>query len=268
MPEQEAQSTGRGWNPVQYDRFRDERRQPFYDLTGLVQREPGMRVVDLGCGTGELTAWLHGEIGAAETLGVDHSDAMLADSAAFVGPGVRFEKADILDFVRAHRGEFDLVFSNAALQWVTGHETIIPKVLELAKPGGQVALQMPSNLNHTSHRLAAEIAGEEPFRTALDGWLRHDPVQTAEWYADLLHRAGLIEMRVRLEVYPHLLTSTRGIVEWVKGSLLTAYTSRLPEDLVAPFLQRYEQVLVERLGYREPFFYAFPRILLWGRLLG
>lgn len=265
---EQAQSTGRGWNPKQYDRFRDERRQPFYDLAGLVRPEPNMRVVDLGCGTGELTAWLHGELKARETLGVDHADAMLAESGAFAGNGVSFEKADIIQFVDRHRGQFDLVFSNAALQWVTGHETIIPRVLELARPGGQVAIQMPANLNHVSHRLAAEIASEEPFRTALDGWIREDPVRTAEWYAELLHRAGLVEQRVRLEIYGHQLASTRGIVEWVKGSILTAYTSRLPEEMVAPFLERYEAVLVERLGDRAPYFYAFPRVLLWGRLLG
>ena len=47
------------WNPEQYGRFRDERARPFFDLLDLVQPQRGMRVIDIGCGTGELTRELH-----------------------------------------------------------------------------------------------------------------------------------------------------------------------------------------------------------------
>src|SRR5690606_23062202 len=90
-PMTEAVSRG-GWNPNQYDRFKAEREQPFFDLAALVQREPGMRVADLGCGDGRLTAWLHGELGASETLGIDSSAEMLAKSEAHRTEGVRFER--------------------------------------------------------------------------------------------------------------------------------------------------------------------------------
>src|SRR5262249_57814005 len=86
------------WNPAQYERFAAERRRPFDDLLALVRPRPGMRVVDLGCGTGELTRALHDHLGARDTLGVDRSPAMLAKSAAFVVPGLRFEQGDIADF--------------------------------------------------------------------------------------------------------------------------------------------------------------------------
>ena len=66
------------WDPAQYERFRAERARPFVDLLALVRPRPGMRVVDLGCGTGELTARLHRELAAGETLGIDRSEAMLA----------------------------------------------------------------------------------------------------------------------------------------------------------------------------------------------
>ena len=77
------------WNPEQYGRFRDERARPFFDLLDLVQPRPGMRVVDLGCGTGELTRELHRRLAARETIGIDNSPAMLAKSAAFAGDGLR-----------------------------------------------------------------------------------------------------------------------------------------------------------------------------------
>lgn len=256
-----------GWNPNQYDRFKAEREQPFYDLAVLVRREPGMRVVDLGCGDGRLTAWLHRELAAVETLGIDSSEEMLAKSEAQAGGGVSFRRMDILDASEEYAGQFDLVYSNAALQWILGHETLIPRVARMVKPGGQFAIQMPANGNAPSHRLAAVIAAQEPFRTALDGWIRIDPVQGPEFYSALLRETvGCAEQLVRLQVYDHELAETRSAVEWVKGSLLTAYLARLPEDLHAEFLERYTEALVAEVGERSPYYYPFPRVFLWGRM--
>jgi trans-aconitate 2-methyltransferase len=256
-----------GWNPNQYDRFKAEREQPFHDLAALVRREPGMRVVDLGCGDGRLTAWLHRELSAAETLGIDSSEEMLAKSEAYAGGGVSFQRMDILDATEAYAGQFDLVFSNAALQWITGHESLFPKVARLVKPGGQLVVQMPANGKAPSHRLAAVVAQEEPFRTALDGWVRIDPVQDPEFYSTLLReRVGCAEQLVRLQVYDHELAETRSAVEWVKGSLLTAYLARLPHPLHEAFLARYTEALVADVGERAPYYYPFPRVFLWGRM--
>src|SRR6266436_7141427 len=97
------------WNPEQYERFRDERRQPFVDLLALVRPCPSMRVVDLGCGTGELTRQLHDRLQARQTLGLDRSAAMLERSTAFAGKGVRFEEGDLTTF--AATAPYDLVFS-------------------------------------------------------------------------------------------------------------------------------------------------------------
>ena len=95
------------WDPAQYDRFRDERQQPFFDLLALVEPRPGMRVVDLGCGTGELTRTLHQRLAAADTLGIDASETMLARSTEFAGAhleGVDLTRIDAsgIDFEAAH----------------------------------------------------------------------------------------------------------------------------------------------------------------------
>src|SRR3954447_15192708 len=111
-----SRSPSPDWNPTQYERFRNERSQPFFDLLDLVQPRPDMRVVDLGCGTGELTRDLHRRIAARETIGIDNSPAMLTRSAAFAGAGLSFRSGDIGEFTANH--EFDLIFSNAALHWV------------------------------------------------------------------------------------------------------------------------------------------------------
>src|SRR5262249_34136585 len=152
----------------------DERSRPFFDLLALVEPAPAMRVVDLGCGTGELTREMHRRLGAAETLGIDSSPAMLAKAAAFAGDGLRFERADIAGF-DAPAG-FDLVFSNAALQWLPDHEALFARLARLVRPGGRLAAQMPANFDHASHQAADEVAREAPFRDALGGRRRRPSV--------------------------------------------------------------------------------------------
>ena len=259
------------WNPEQYDHFRDERSRPFFDLADLVQRQPEMRVLDLGCGSGRLTAWLHRRLGARETLGIDSSAAMLSQSAEQrdEAAGLRFVEADIADYQPDAR--FDLVFSNAALQWLPDHESLFPRVAEWVAPGGQLAVQMPANFDHPSHATAARLAAEEPFATALEGWLRTDPVLAPEAYALLLARSGLDgegeppSPQVRLQVYLHELERSGDVLEWVRGSLLTAYQQRMPEDLFERFLTDYESILRSTLGDRRPYLYPFKRLLFWGR---
>jgi trans-aconitate 2-methyltransferase len=242
------------WNPDQYERFRAERAQPFHDLASLVETRPAMRVVDLGCGTGELTRQLHEQLGASETLGIDSSESMLAKAPS--AEGLRFERTNIESF--ASDRSFDLVFSNAALHWVPDHETLFARLTSLLANGGQLAVQMPANDDHASHRIAGEVAersfGIEP--------RVHDVLPVAR-YAELLHELGFERQHVRLQIYGHLLDETRGVVEWVKGTLLTDYQRRLG-DRYAEFVEEYTARLLEVLGDRRPYFYTYKRVLLWG----
>lgn len=249
------------WNPEQYARFRDERAQPFYDLLALVQPRPQLRAVDLGCGPGELTRVLHDQLGCRETLGVDSSAAMLSKAAVYAGTGLSFQAGDIQDF--APTEPYDLVFSNAALQWVDDHPRLFARLFAAVAPGGQLALQMPANHDFPSHVVAAEVASREPFQSALGGYVRQSPLLGAEQYAELLHQLGFARQSVRLQVYGHLLGSRADVIEWVKGTLLTDYEKRLSAQLFAQFLEAYREALLPRLSAEQPYFYPFKRLLLW-----
>jgi trans-aconitate 2-methyltransferase len=254
------------WNPTQYERFRAEREQPFQDLVALITRRPPGRVVDLGCGTGLLTAALHRELGAAETLGVDSSLAMLERARTLEVSGLRFVRGDINEW--EPDAPVDVVFSNAALQWLPDHPRLFKRLAGMLVPGGELAVQVPANFDHVSHTLASDVAGEEPFASAMGGYVRTFAVLAPEAYAALLYSLGLEAQSVRMQVYGHVLESTESVVEWVRGTLLTDYESRLTDALYEQFVARYRQRLHAALGDQRPYFYPFKRILLWGRLPG
>jgi trans-aconitate 2-methyltransferase len=241
------------WNPAQYERFKAERRQPFDDLLGLVHRRAHMHVLDLGCGTGELTRELHVNLDAAETLGIDSSPSMLEKAVAPAGDGLRFVQAEIESF--APERAVDLVFSNAVLHWIDDHESLFGRLATFLAPGGQLAVQMPANEPHPSHATAVETARElgiEP---------RRSPMLPPERYSEILHRLGFTKQHVRLQIYGHLLDSSAGVVEWVKGTLLTDYERR-SGDRWPQFLVRYRERLLENIGDVQPYFFTYRRILI------
>jgi trans-aconitate 2-methyltransferase len=243
------------WNPNQYERFKAERKQPFVDLLSLVEHRPRMRVVDLGCGTGELTREIHQTLNAEETVGIDNSETMLLKSGGFGGETLHFERGDIEAFVSDR--PYVLIFSNAALHWVDDHASLFKRLTSFLGPHGQLAVQMPANETHASHQTAGDVArelGMEP---------RRSPMQPPERYAELLHHLGFTRQHVRLQIYGHLLESSADVVEWVKGTLLTDYERRAG-DRWPEFLKRYRELLLERIGDQHPYFFTYRRILIWG----
>lgn len=258
------------WNPEQYHLFAKERRQPFEDLKSVVKPVPGGRVVDLGCGSGELTADLHKALEAKHTLGIDSSKTMLGRAKSHEGKGVTFREGDIADFAWAGESPFDVVFSNSALQWVSepDHHKLVARLTEALAPGGQLAFQVPANYDHPSHILANQVAMNEPYHSALvkGGWTRQKrPVLTPEAYAELLDELGYAEQHVHMQIYGHRLDSSSDVVEWTRGTNLTQFEAVLSEKLYEGFVKEYREELLRRLGDKSPYFYAFKRILVWGR---
>jgi trans-aconitate 2-methyltransferase len=244
------------WDPDLYLRFQRERAAPFADLLALVRRRPGMRAVDLGCGTGELTRQLADALPESDVTGIDRSPEMLARAAAHARPGLRFERGALEDLA----GSWDLVFSHAAIQWVDNHAALVPRLFGMVAPGGQLAVQMPSNHGHAAHRALFALAEEEPFRTALGRWNRVVPVLTIDRYAELLHAAGATELVAFEKVYPHLLPEADAVLDWTRGTALIPFMERLPAALHAQFLDRYRDRL-RALWPEGPVFYGFRRIL-------
>ena len=249
------------WDPKQSHIFQAERSAPFFDLLALVEVRPNLKVVDLGCGTGELTRHLAEALPNSEVTGLDSSAQMLdaARAQAFSSPNLHFEHGDQAQL----SGEWDLIFSNAALQWSENHPELIPRLYERLLPGGQIAVQVPSNHNHISHQIYRETAGGEPFKSILNDFQRYSPVLSIDEYARLLFLCDGEEIVVFEKVYAHILEDSDAVVEWISGTALVPYFERLgehKEDFLNAIRAKMRVALPDR-----PVFYPFRRTLFSAR---
>jgi trans-aconitate 2-methyltransferase len=252
------------WNPEQYDKFRRERERPFFDLLALVAPVKDPRVVDLGCGTGALTAIAHERLHARETIGIDRSARMLEQAMRHEPTaGLRFEVGTIEAF--DGHADYDVILSNAAFHWIDDHASLVLRLFRALTSGGQLAFQVPAMHDATAHLVAEELTTAEPFRSAFGGWHRLQPVLTPEAYSRILYSVGFTDQHVRLVIYPHVLEGPEAVVDWMKGTLLTEYERRLPPELFVRFVDQYRARLLEKLDRARPFLFPYKRILCWGR---
>lgn len=171
------------WNPDVYMKFSDLRTRPALELASRAGPVPEGLIYDLGCGPGNSTEILSSLNPGARLIGVDSSTEMLA-RAADEGPArARWALADLETWQADEPAH--LIFSNAAYQWLDGHERLFPALLGSLKPGGRLALQMPQNFAAPSHVLMRETASNGPWAEKLKPLLRHDPVGSPEFYYDL-----------------------------------------------------------------------------------
>lgn len=243
------------WNPDLYHKFQSQRSAPFYDLLALVDIRENLKAIDLGCGTGNLTRELAGALPNSYVTGLDSSPQMLEQAASLSTPNLVFEQGDQSTLT----GDWDLIFSNAALQWSENHTELIPLLFDKLTPGGQIAVQIPSNHNHISHQIYRQTAEEDMFKFVLQGFQRYAPVLTIDNYARILFDCGAEEINVFEKIYPHVLENADAVVEWISGTALVPYFERIGE---------HKQAFVESIREKMraampdiPVFYPFRRIL-------
>jgi len=216
------------WDAEQYLRLEAERTRPFCDLMAQVVRGATARIVDLGCGPGNLTRLLAERWPAAWVTGVDSSPEMLEKTAALAVAGqIDFQQADLAAWLPAE--PVDLVVSSAAWQWIADHERLIDHCAEMLAPGGTLAVQLPARFGTSSQTVIDEVAADSRWAATLHGvGLHRRSVHPIAWYAEQLSRRGF-QVNAWDTTYLHALSGDDPVLEFLRGTALRPLLARLDE---------------------------------------
>ncbi|MDR3539282.1 MAG: trans-aconitate 2-methyltransferase [Acetobacteraceae bacterium] len=233
--------TTTSWDPAQYLRFSNERLRPALDLLAQVPLAQAAQVTDLGCGAGNVTAILRQRFPAAAVCGIDGSPAML-EKARAAAPDCSFAQGDFA--IWQPDSPPDLIYSNAALHWVGGHETLFPRLVSLLAPGGVLAVQMPAMHDAPLRALQGEVAASGPWAERLrDAGFARSLLPTGSYY-DLI-RPHVASLDMWETTYLHVLQGEDAVTEWASGSSLRPFLDLLDSNPVlrAAFRTAYSAAL-------------------------
>ncbi|PTS99584.1 trans-aconitate methyltransferase [Pedobacter sp. HMWF019] len=251
------------WNPNIYNKFKTERFAPFYDLVALIDTKPDLKVIDLGCGTGELTRKLADQLPNSQVLGIDSSSEMLSQAVAFSNDQVTFEQRGIEEQVKLNE-KYDLVFSNAAIQWSDTHKELLPEIIGMLRPGGQLAIQIPDQTGNVLNQILDELVQEETYKRALNNWRRVSPVLDIDEYAQILFENGSKNMTIYKKIYPLIVSNKEELYNWISGTALIPYLERLDGEIKESFIQEFKARIDKRFT-KVSVIYPFKRILMEAR---
>jgi trans-aconitate 2-methyltransferase len=252
------------WNATQYLKFEDQRTRPPVDLLARVPLSGARLCVDLGCGPGNSTELLVGRFPDAQIRGIDTSPAML-DKARQRLPGLRFDQADIAQWQPEE--PVDVIFANAALQWVPDHAALLPRLASFLSEGGCLAVQMPDNLMEPSHEAMREIARHGPWAGKLrPAEAARETIGSFEDYYGWLSDAGC-SVDIWRTTYVHPLNGAEAIVEWFKSTGLKPFTDLLDDGERADYLLQYQESIARAYPQQKDgtVLLRFPRLFLVAR---
>lgn len=252
------------WNPRQYLVFGDHRGRPFHDLVDRIGAETPRRVVDLGCGPGNLTLTLCRRWPGAVIEAVDSSPEMVA---AARGRGLDAELGDVTAWVPSPGT--DVVVTNAVLQWVPDHVELLRRWASQLASGAWIAMQVPGNFESPSHRAVREVARRPEFEEPLrDMRFREgNVVETPSRYAEVLSDAGC-EVDAWETTYVHELHGEDPVLEWISGTALTEVAARLSEEGFAEYRRQIAPLLTAAYPQRPDgrTFFPFRRVFVVARV--
>ena len=223
------------WDPAVYLRYGDERLRPALDLLARIDVEAPARVVDLGCGPGNVTTILKRRWPGAAVLGIDGSAPML-NKARAAAPDCHFQQADFGTWTAA--APIDVLYTNAALHWLGGHDALFPRLLGQLSPGGVLAVQMPAMHAAPIRALQHGVAARGPWAPLLADVGGAPPILEPGQYWDIL-RPITAALDIWETTYLHALSGEDAAVQWASGTSLRPFLDPLPPGLRAQFLAAY-----------------------------
>ena len=221
------------WDPAQYEKFKKERSRPFFDLLAQLDDIEPKAVVDLGCGTGELTAELTKKWPQATVVGVDNSPEMLEKSKAYASERLRFELNEMSQW--SPIAPVDLLFSNAAFHWLKPHEEQIQRLAGFVTRGGTFAFQAPNQYREPSHTIIQDVRNAAEWKQLIGSATSDGYLAAPSWYLDTLREMGFAT-RLWETIYYQVLEGDNAALEWVKGTALRGVLAKLDLEQQKRFL--------------------------------
>ena len=228
--------TGSSWDPESYERFAAQRLRPALDLIARIPTGEAGTVVDLGCGPGRVTGELAARWPGAAVTGVDSSPQML-DRARARHTGIEWVEGRIEDWEPEE--PVDVVFSNAALHFLSDHQSLFPRLFAAVGDGGTLAVQMPLSWHQPTHQLIRATLHDLGIGSpGLRSRLEMPPVGEPVWYWRILSAAGG-EVDVWTTTYLHVLDGEDALPAWMAGAGLRPVLEDLGEAERDRFLDEY-----------------------------
>ena len=212
------------WDPTQYDKFKKERARPFFDLLAQLDDISPKTVVDLGCGTGELTAELAKKWPQAQVLGVDSSPEMLEKSKTHANKHPRFRTAAMEEWTPS--SPVDLIFSNSAFHWLKPHEPQIKRIASFVAAGGTFAFQAPNQFREPTHVIMQEVRNSPEWKLLVGSETADSYLADPMWYIETLNAMGF-DVRVFETLYHQVVQGDDPVLEWLKGTSLRCILEKL-----------------------------------------
>ena len=253
------------WDPEKYNQFKSIRYQPFFDLMDLISEDGLENCVDIGCGTGEQTKMLSEKFDKANFLGIDPSPEMLSKSKELESGNLHFKNCTVEEFIATNsKQNWDLIFSNAALQWSDNHEELFSRLISLLSDKGQFAIQMPVQKENLLNQILINLVQEKPFADYLQGWKRESPLLSIDQYAQIMFEGGLHNIQIIQKVYPIIAADAEKLFDFISGSALIPYLEKMNKNEQEVFTTEYKS-RIQKEFKQFPAIYAFKRLLLYGR---
>lgn len=207
------------WNPELYLKFKKERTQPSLDLAARLDGSPA-KVLDVGCGPGNSTQVVADRFPGAKVIGIDFSPNMV-EAARKEHPALEFMQCDVSGPMEELPHDFDLVFSNACLQWVPDHPVLLPRLMGLLKPGGTLAVQIPMNFKEPIHRIIQRTVELPQWRERIPYHREFYTLKQEEYFEILAKIAS--DFTLWETVYLHRMPSHQAIMDWYSSTGLKPY---------------------------------------------
>lgn len=230
-----------GWNAEQYAKFIKERTLPSIDLANKINLENPREIIDIGCGPGNSTRVLKDRFPDAHIVGADYSQNMI-DKAKSQNDGIDFMLFDANNDFPLLNKKFDVVFSNACIQWIPNHRELIKNMMGVLNDGGVLAVQTPMNYKEPIHRIISELSTGGKWKNKFDSPRIFYNLTQSEYF-DLLSEISS-DFSVWETVYCHRMPSHGSIMDWYKGTGLRPYLEALSEEDAIEFENDvYEEVV-------------------------